>query len=79
MDSSPAAQFELLVALAEGIGYKNGGRCVLKVNPQGCGKKPYEKPVLSVYGDIRTLTQSRSFMAGNLDGGMVFKMALKTH
>ena len=78
MDSSPAAQFELLVALAKGISYKNGGRCVLKANAQTYEKKPYEKPVLRVYGDIRTMTQARSFAAGNLDGKMVFKMLLKT-
>ena len=76
MDSSPAAQFELLVALAEGISYKNGGRCVLKANEQA--KKPYEKPVLRVYGDIRTMTQSHASMAGNTDGMMIFKMFLKT-
>jgi len=78
MDSSPAAQFELLVALAEGIRYKNEGRSVLNVNTQGRGKKLYAKPVLRVYGDIRTMTQARSFAAGNLDGKMVFKMLLKT-
>ena len=78
MDSSPAAQFELLVALAKGISYKNGGRCVLKVNAQAYEKKPYEKPVLRVYGDIRTMTQSHASMAGNIDGMMIFKMSLKT-
>ena len=78
MDSSSPAQFELLVALAEGIGYKNEGRRVLKVNAQGCSKKPYEKPALLVYGDIRSMTQARSFAAGNLDGKMAFKMNLKT-
>ena len=78
MDSSSPAQFELLVALEEGISYKNGGRCVLKPNAQAYEKKPYEKPVLRVYGDIRTMTQARSFAAGNLDGKMVFKMLLKT-
>ena len=78
MDSSPAAQFELLVALAKRISYKNGGRCVLKANAQAYGKKPYEKPVLRVYGDIRTMTQSHASMAGNNDGKMFFKMNLKT-
>jgi hypothetical protein len=48
------------------------------VNAQGCSKKPYEKPVLMVYGDIRSMTQARSFAAGNLDGKMAFKMNLKT-
>jgi hypothetical protein len=67
-----------LVALAEGIGYKNGERRVLKTNAQVCGKRPYEKPVLMVYGDIRSMTQARSFTASTLDGGMAFKMNLKT-
>ena len=51
---------------------------MLKANAQAYEKKPYEKPVLRVYGDIRTMTQARSFAAGNLDGKMVFKMLLKT-
>ena len=67
-----------MVALAEGIGYKNEGRRVLKVNAQACSKKPYEKPVLLVYGDIRSMTQARSFTASRLDGKMAFKMNLKT-
>ena len=78
MDPPPSAEFELLVALAEGISYKNGGRCVLKPNAQAYEKKPYEKPVLRVYGDIRTMTQSHASMAGNIDGMMIFKMSLKT-
>ena len=78
MDSSPAAQFELLVALAKGISYKNGGRCVLKANAQTYEKKPYEKPVLRVYGDIRTMTQARSFMGGHNDGQKLFGKNLKT-
>ena len=67
-----------MVALAEGIGYKNGERHLLKANAQVCGKRPYEKPVLRVYGDIRSMTQARSFTAANLDGKMAFKMNLKT-
>ena len=78
MDSSPAAQFELLVALPEGIGYKNEGRSVLNVNTQERGKKLYETPVLIVYGDIRTMTQSHAATRGNSDGKMFFKMSLKT-
>ena len=78
MDSSPATQFELLVALAEGISYKNGGRCVLKPNAQAYEKKPYEKPVLRVYGDIRTMTQAHASNRGNTDGKKFFKMNLKT-
>ena len=78
MDPPSPAQFELLVALAEGISYKNGGRCVLKPNAQAYEKKPYEKPVLRVYGDIRTMTQSHASMFGNTDGMMIFKMSLKT-
>ena len=67
-----------MVALAKGIGYKNEGRSVLKLNAQGSGKKPYEKPVLRVYGDIRTMTQAHASNAGNTDGKMIFKMNLKT-
>jgi hypothetical protein len=50
----------------------------LKVNAEGRAKKAYEKPVLRVYGDIKTMTQARSFAAGHLDGKMGFKMNLKT-
>ena len=50
----------------------------MKANAQACGKKPYEKPVLLVYGDIRSMTQARSFTASRLDGKMAFKMNLKT-
>jgi len=67
-----------LVALAKGIGYKNGGRSVLKAHAQWCGKKSYEKPVLRVYGDIRTMTQAHATIRGNSDGKMFFKMTLKT-
>ena len=48
------------------------------MNTQERGKKLYEKPVLIVYGDIRTMTQSHASMAGNIDGMMIFKMSLKT-
>ena len=58
MDSSSAAQSELLVAVEGGISYKNGGRFVLKANTQGLVKKPYQRPMLRVYGDIRTMTQA---------------------
>jgi len=78
MDSSSTAEFELLVALAKGIGYKDEGRRVLKVTAQGCGKKPYEKPMLMVYGDIRTMTQSHASTAGNSDGRKIGKRTLKT-
>jgi hypothetical protein len=67
-----------LVALAEGIGYKNEGRSVLNVNTPGCGKKLYEKPVLRVYGDIRTMTQANVANVGNLDGKKFARMNLKT-
>jgi hypothetical protein len=50
----------------------------LKPNAEWCGKKAYQKPVLKVYGDIRTMTQARASTAGNTDGMMVFKMNLKT-
>ena len=60
LDSPPAAQSELLVAVQGGIGYKDAGRGVLKPNAQGSGKKPYQKPSLRVYGDIRAMTQTTS-------------------
>jgi len=50
----------------------------LKANEQAYKKKPYEKPVLRVYGDIRTMTQSHASNRGNADGKMFFKMSLKT-
>jgi hypothetical protein len=33
------------------------------------GKKPYQSPRLSVYGDIRILTQTVNMVGGQLDGG----------
>ena len=58
MDSSSAAQSGLLVAVEGGIGYKGAGKRVLKSNAVGSGKKPYQKPSLRVYGDIRVLTET---------------------
>ena len=78
MDPPSAAQFELLVALAKGISYKSSGRSVLKANSEAGGKKAYEKPVLSVYGDIRTMTEARSLKAGRDDGMMFRGQNLKT-
>ena len=49
-----------------------------KGNSEAGGKKAYEKPVLRVYGDIRTMTQARSFNAGNNDGMMFRGQNLKT-
>jgi len=39
----------------------------LKDNAQGCAKKPYEKPVLRAYGDIRMMTQTSRVQMGNMD------------
>jgi hypothetical protein len=50
----------------------------LKPNAQAYEKKPYEKPVLRVYGDIRTMTQAHASNRGNTDGKKFFKMNLKT-
>ena len=50
----------------------------MKVNAQAYGKKPYEKPVLRAYGDIRTMTQAHVANVGNLDGKMFARMNLKT-
>lgn len=35
-----------------------------------CNKKPYQKPALTVFGDVHILTQSNSMTAANADGGM---------
>jgi hypothetical protein len=40
-------------------------------------KKPYKTPVLSVYGDIRELTQAVANISLNTDGGTM--SAQKTH
>ena len=60
MDTSPATEFELLVAVERGIRYKCTGSCVvvLKNNAAGVVKKPYQKPTLRVYGDVRSMTQT---------------------
>jgi hypothetical protein len=42
-------------------------------------KKPYEKPVLRVYGDIRAITHAVASAMGNKDGQMALGMNLKTH
>jgi len=71
MDSPPAIQPELLVAVERGIGYKDGGSGVVKPNAQGSVKKPYQKPTLRVYGDIGAMTltnqhkgMTRDFVTG---------------
>ena len=50
----------------------------MRANAQAYEKKPYEKPVLRVYGDIRSMTQARAATVGHTDGKMIFKMTLKT-
>ena len=79
MDSSSSAQSELLVAVAGNIGYKSCGMCVLNDNVQRAVKKPYQKPKLRVYGDIRAMTQSVNSMAQKSDGIKLFMTPLKTH
>jgi len=40
-------------------------------NPRVCGKKkPYQRPSLRVYGDIRALTQATGTTSKRADGGM---------
>jgi hypothetical protein len=51
----------------------------LKANAQGCGKKAYEKPVLRIYGDVRSMTQAVSSSAMNKDGKMIGPVFFKTH
>ena len=78
MDSSPAPQPEQLVAVQGRIRYKGEGRYVLKANLQGPLKKPYEKPKLRVYGDIRAMTQSVNSTSMMADGKKFLGMFLKT-
>ena len=42
-------------------------------------KKPYAKPKLRVYGDIRTMTQSVNSTRAMADGKKFLGMHLKTH
>jgi hypothetical protein len=79
MDSSAAPQPEQLVAVQGRIRSKREGRYVLKANLQGSGKKPYEKPKLRVYGDIRAMTQSVTSARNMADGKKFLGMLLKTH
>ena len=79
MDSSTAAQSELVVAVKGDIEYKSEGSCVLKTDARGAvKKKPYEKPNLRVYGDIRMMTQAVASTRMHRDGKSAFGMNLKT-
>jgi hypothetical protein len=51
----------------------------LSANLKGPVKKPYQKPKLSVYGDIRTMTQSVASSMNMVDGQVLFGKLLKTH
>lgn len=42
-------------------------RSILKTNEQVPAKKPYEKPTLRIYGNVRVMTQSVSTKAGKYD------------
>jgi len=42
-------------------------RSILKTNEQVPAKKPYEKPTLRVYGNVRAMTQHSGFTKGNYD------------
>jgi hypothetical protein len=44
------------------MSYKGQGRSVVRDSVQGVPKRPYQKPRLMVYGDIRTMTM------GNIAG-----------
>jgi len=50
----------------------------LNANLQGPLKKPYEKPKLRVYGDIRAMTQSVNSTNMMADGKKFLGMFLKT-
>jgi hypothetical protein len=78
MDSPSAAQSELLVAVQGRIGYKRGGGGVLKANTHMPVKRPYQKPMLRVYGDIRTMTQAVAATRKHSDGRMALGKTLKT-
>jgi hypothetical protein len=52
---------------------------VLNDSVQASVKKPYQKPKLRVYGDIRAMTQSVNSMGMNSDGVKLFMTVLKTH
>ena len=39
----------------------------MKPNPQGRGKKPYEKPNLRLYGDIQAVTKATVHHVGSND------------
>ena len=41
-------------------------------------RKPYAKPRLREYGDLRRLTENTSFFTGALDGGFYGMAQLKT-
>lgn len=41
----------------------------MKPSPQGQGKKPYEKPNLRLYGDIRMVTQSSAHHVTKFNDG----------
>jgi hypothetical protein len=75
MDSSEAAQSELLVAVERGIGYKGSGSHFLKTKAEGNARKPYKKPTLRVYGDVRILTGASPNMGGTADVGKSRKTA----
>jgi hypothetical protein len=57
LDSPTAYQSRLLVAVEIGIRYKGSGITFVKLDAKTTEKKPYQKPRLRVYGDIRTMTQ----------------------
>lgn len=42
-------------------------RSILNTNEQVPAKKPYEKPTLRVYGNVRTMTQAISTKEGKRD------------
>jgi hypothetical protein len=41
---------------------------VLNTKAEGMEKKPYHQPILRVYGDVRTLTQTSGNKSMNSDG-----------
>jgi hypothetical protein len=50
------------------MSYKGRGRSVVRDSVQGVPKRPYQKPRLRVYGDLRTMTMGN--VTGKKSDGM---------
>jgi hypothetical protein len=59
------------------MSYKGQGRSVVRDSVQGVPKRPYQKPRLMVYGDIRTMTMG-NVSGKKADGKKIGPKVLKT-